>query len=145
VHIIGFIIRIYHDAQSSECQNHSVISQKIWILATLLWEPQTLQARFCLCTAGMLNYVNKTCSEYSIHLCGTYSSELHTKCIKIYQLISTRYNLNTLHTHKYITVASGEKVIKIFCKWCSRMMLVLKLQILTYSLFMIIVSLLCKL
>jgi hypothetical protein len=66
----------------------------------------------------MLNYVNKTHSEYSIHLSDTfnYSSELHTKCIKMYHLLPTRYNLNTLHIHEYIAVASGGKIIKIFCK-----------------------------
>jgi len=129
VHLVGFIIRIYYGARSSECQNHSVISQKVWILATLLWEPQTLQARFCLCTAGMLSYVNKTCSYYSIHISDTYnySSELHTKCTKICKLLPTRCNLNTLHTHKCIAVASGGKVIKIFCKGCSRMMFNIKI------------------
>jgi len=32
VHIVGFIIRIYHDAQSSECQAHLIVgSSYTWV------------------------------------------------------------------------------------------------------------------
>jgi hypothetical protein len=30
VHLIGFIIRIYHDARSSECQNNASGSCMVW-------------------------------------------------------------------------------------------------------------------
>jgi hypothetical protein len=40
VHLVGFIIRIYHDARSSECQILSIIFQRAVFLSIILVEVQ---------------------------------------------------------------------------------------------------------
>jgi len=38
VHLFGFIIRIYHDARSSECQNEHKVSARDVTILSYIWK-----------------------------------------------------------------------------------------------------------
>jgi len=78
VHLIGFVIRIYHDTRSSECKKHSCK-----LLVPIHW------STWCHIPEGSPNLLN-LCTEYRV---------MHTRSLRIITVTSHIYMQFYKHYH----------------------------------------------
>ena len=69
VHVIGFIIRIYHDAQTSECQIHNVMFHTVTFdIVVCVFYGDCFSRRKVQCTLDYPRADSRVC-RLSVHVC----------------------------------------------------------------------------